>query len=581
MDLSHDIQEKVTFWLSNSQIAPESKAEIQTLLDQHDEKEIVDRFYRELDFGTGGLRGIIGAGNNRVNIYTIRKATQGLADYIKIQGRGENSVAIGFDSRRYSDIFAQEAASVFAANGIHCYLFSKLTPVPLLSFAVRETQSIAGISITASHNPKEYNGYKVYWEDGCQVIPPHDKNIIQHVNNIHTFDQIKRMAFHDAVEAGKVTRLDKEMNQKYYDAVLPLKVNPQFDPHIKIVYTAIHGSGNVPVRELLSQWGFTNVHVVQEQENPDPEFSTVSHPNPEDPAALDLAVQLAKRIDADIVMGTDPDCDRLAVVVNNDNNYNYLNGNQVGSLLTNYLLTSLSKAGRLPKNPMLIKTIVTSDLGAEIAKRHGVTVHETLTGFKYIGELINKYQDIEKSGQFVIGYEESYGYLIGTHARDKDAVISAALVAEMAAFYKMKNSNLVKELNHIYQSYGFYLEDLKTMTYKGKEGAEKIQAIMHQIRENPPLKLNDLPLTALSDYQTGFATTYNDQQEILDKVQLPLPSSNVLALKYGNDIKITARPSGTEPKIKYYFQCKGLDLETSQKTLEAAMQDFLFLVNPK
>ncbi len=572
--LSADIQAKIKEWTTDSYFDENTQNEIKELLENEQWDELTDRFYRELEFGTGGLRGIIGAGSNRMNPYIVRRATQGLASYILSQNAQTPCVAIGFDSRLYSDTFAEEAACVFAANGIRCHLYKTLRPVPLLSFAVRETNSIAGISVTASHNPKEYNGYKVYWNDGAQVTPPHDRSIIDQVNSIKSLRDVKTISLQDAISKDLIQYMDQDMDNAYFEAVKHLKVHQDFDTNYKLVYTPIHGSGNKPVQEILKRWGFTNISIVKEQEQPDPQFSTVDYPNPEDHKALDLAVKQAQKEDADMVMGTDPDCDRLAIALNNGKEFIYLNGNQVGSLLANYIITGLKNQNKMPANPLLVKTIVTSDLGMVIAKDHGVDVLDTLTGFKYIGEQIRILQDETKQKDFLLGYEESYGYLIGTHARDKDAVISAALVAEMGAYYKAQGSSILAELDKIYEKYGYYLEDLRTVTHKGKEGAEKIAQVMANLRKSPLTKVSDFSLTQMKDYQASQAYSCSAAGEISPSEEITLPKSNVIQLYYGDHLKITARPSGTEPKIKFYYQCQAESLTNSQELIKIADQTF-------
>ncbi len=573
--LTKEIQTQVDEWINNPNYSEQARKEIKSLLDQKNYQELTDRFYRNLDFGTGGLRGIIGAGTNRMNKYVIMKATQGLANYILSQkDHPSPSVAVACDSRLFSKEFAEETACVFAANNIKAYLYKDLRPVPFLSFAVRETNSIAGVSVTASHNPKEYNGYKVYWADGAQITPPHDKNIINQVNHITSLDQVKTTDLNSALQEGLIEYIDQDMDEAYFKTIRPLKVWDQYDTSLNIVYTPIHGSGNKPVRQALQKWGFTNVQVVKSQELPDSNFPTVDYPNPEDPKALDLAVKQARETGADLVIGTDPDCDRVAIAVNQNGNFTYFNGNEVGSLLAEYVIAGLHKQNRLPSNPMLVKTIVTSDLGAKVARAHQVESLDTLTGFKYIGELIKKYQDQKKTKNFVIGYEESYGYLVGTQARDKDGVVSAVMIAEMVAYYKSKGSNLVKELDRLSNQYGYHLEGLETVTHKGKEGAEKITLLMEALRKHPPKELAGLKPTKINDYQIQKSLTIDASCKISMESDIDLPKSNVLAFEFGPALKLTVRPSGTEPKIKHYFQCVTGSKEESQKLLENSKKDF-------
>ncbi len=503
-----------------------------------DKAEIEDRFYKDLEFGTGGLRGVMGAGANRMNRYTVAKATKGLADYLSTCFEGEKSVAIAYDSRNNSEEFAKAAASVLCAAGIKVFLFDTLMPTPVLSFAVRYHNCTAGVVITASHNPKEYNGYKVYDSKGCQLVPEYANKVISYVNAV---EDLKNIAFADLDESAKDGRLvyiGKETLEAFLAEVRKQSLyNKESD--LKIVYTALHGTGNIPVRRILEG---KNLSIVKEQELPDGNFSTVRSPNPEEKDALTLALKQAETENADIVIGTDPDCDRVGVGVRHNGEYTLLTGNQTGALLVDFVL----KFRNLPENAAVVKTIVTSGLGAAIAERHGATAIQTLTGFKYIGEKICRW---EESGEysFVFGYEESYGYLAGTHARDKDAVSASMLIAEMAAYYKNNGKTLIDALNGIYEEYGYYYDSLETIVLKGKEGAEKIRAAMETLRSNADSLFDDLKV--MFDYSKGIDD---------------LPKENVLRFDFSDGSWAAVRPSGTEPKLKMYFSVKGNDRQSAE-----------------
>lgn len=506
------------------------------------EKEIEDRFYKDLEFGTGGLRGIIGAGTNRMNKYTVRKATQGLANYIKRKGTEAmgKGVVIAYDSRHMSKEFSEEAALVLAANDIKAYVFEDLRPTPELSFAVRYLKAIAGIVITASHNPPAYNGYKVYGEDGAQVATKLAKDIMEEIQGIHDFYKSVSMDKEEALRGGLLQYIGEEIDNAYKEAVigqsLRRKEIQQVGDEVKIVFTPLHGTGNIPIRGVLEEIGFKRVLVVPEQELPDPDFSTVSYPNPEEKAAFQLAIDLAKKEDAHLIIGTDPDCDRVgAVVKNNEGEYVVLTGNQTGALLVDYILSAMKEQNRIPANAAVIKTIVTSEMGATIAKSFGVDVFNTLTGFKYIGEKIKEYEETNEK-TFIFGYEESYGYLSGTYARDKDAVVAAMLICEMAAYYFKKGMSLYEGLIELYEKYGYHLEDLKSITLAGKEGMEKIQNTMNAFRENSPAEIGGYQVKVVEDYLK----------------QDKLPKENVLKFLLEKNTWVALRPSGTEPKLKIY-----------------------------
>ena len=534
-----------------------------------DEREIEDRFYRQLEFGTGGLRGVIGAGTNRMNIYTVRKATQGLANYIVSQGGQEKGVAIAYDSRRMSPEFARETALCLNANGIRTYLFESLRPTPELSFAVRELGCIAGIVITASHNPREYNGYKVYWEDGAQITPPHDRNILDEVAKVTEFSQVKTMEEDEARVCGLFQVIGTAFDDLYLKMLKEQSIHPEIikeaAQEMKIVYTPLHGTGNIPVRRILKELGFAKVYVVEEQKAPDGNFPTVAYPNPEDEKAWELAIQLAKRIDADIVLATDPDADRLGVYAKDADTGEYVSftGNMSGMLIAEYILRERKKTDTMPENPALVETIVTTDMAKAIAADYHTALIEVLTGFKYIGEQIRLFEE-QKSFNYVFGLEESYGCLAGTYARDKDACVAVMLLCEAAAYYKSKNMTLWDAMMDMYERYGYYREGLKTLTLKGIDGAEKIRRMMKEQRENPPKELGGLKVLAVRDYQ---ADTRKDMMTG-EVTATGLPASDVLYYELSDDAWCCVRPSGTEPKIKYYFGVKGNSLEDSKIKLE-------------
>ena len=554
-------------WCTNPYFDENTKAELAAIKDN--QAEIEDRFYRQLEFGTGGLRGVIGAGTNRMNIYTVRQATQGLANYILSQNGQEKGVAIAHDSRIMSTEFADEAALCLNANGIKAYVFDSLRPTPELSFAVRELGCISGIVITASHNPREYNGYKVYWEDGAQITPPHDKNILAEVAKVTSFDQVKTMKKEDAVAAGLYKVIGKEIDDRYMEELKKQSIHPEvikeMAKDIKIVYTPLHGTGNLPVRRVLKELGFEQVYVVKEQELPDGNFPTVSYPNPESPKAFELALKLAKEVDADIVLATDPDADRLGVYCKDTKTGEYVTftGNMSGMLIAEYILRERTKNGTMPENPALVETIVTTDMAKAIAKAYNVALIEVLTGFKYIGEQIKFF---EQSGahNYVFGLEESYGCLAGTYARDKDACVAVMMLCEVAAYYKQQGKTLWDAMVDMYEEYGYYKEGLATMTLKGIDGAKEIQTMMTNFRENPPKELGGFKVLAVRDYKADVRVDLVSGE----KSATGLPSSNVLYYELENNAWCCVRPSGTEPKIKFYFGVKGTSLEDAAKKLE-------------
>ena len=509
-----------------------------------DEKEIEDRFYKELEFGTGGLRGIMGAGPNRMNRYTIAKATKGYADYLKSRFQGEISVAIAYDSRNNSRYFSEVAAGVLSANGIKVYIYDTLMPTPVLSFTAKYLGCNGGIVLTASHNPKEYNGYKIYDEKGCQLVPQYASQVIEYVNAVTDLKSVEVDDFNSAVESGKIVVIGDEVLEAFLNEVKKQSIYTE-KSDIKIVYTPLHGTGNIPVRKAIDGM---NVSVVKSQELPDGNFSTVRSPNPEEKDALTIAIEQARTENADIVLGTDPDCDRVGIAVLHNGEYVLMTGNQVGALLVDFVLSN--RQDTLNEKSTLVKTIVTSEVGADIARSYGLQVVDTLTGFKYIGEQIGKYE-ISGDNEFVIGYEESYGYLVGAHARDKDAVVSSMLICQMAAFHKNNGRTLVDALNEIYAKYGFYLDALDTFVLKGKDGAEKIQSIMTDMRENGKSLFHNIK--DVLDYSKGIDD---------------LPKENVLKYTFTDGSWIAIRPSGTEPKLKVYYSMCGETKEIATEKLE-------------
>ena len=561
-------------WCTDPYFDDETKKELLAIKD--DKAEIEDRFYRQLEFGTGGLRGVIGAGTNRMNIYTVRQATQGLANYIISQNGQSKGVAIAYDSRIMSKEFADEAALCLNANGIKAYVFPSLRPTPELSFSVRELHCISGIVITASHNPREYNGYKVYWEDGAQITPPHDKNILAEVAKVTEVSAVKTMDKDEAVKAGLYNVIGEDIDDKYMEQLKKQSIHPdiikKMAKDIKIVYTPLHGTGNLPVRRVLKELGFEKVIVVPEQEKPDGNFPTVSYPNPESPAAWELALALAKKEDADIVLATDPDADRLGVYCKDTKTGEYVSftGNMSGMLIAEYILRERKATGTMPENPALVETIVTTDMAKVIAADYGVKLIEVLTGFKYIGEQIRLFEK-NHTYNYVFGLEESYGCLAGTYARDKDACVAVMMLCEVASYYKSQGKTLWDAMVDMYEKYGYFKEGLETLTLKGIDGAEQIQNIMTDMRNNPPKELGGYKVVAVRDYK-------EDTRKDLatgEVTKTGLPTSNVLYYELTDNAWCCVRPSGTEPKIKFYFGVKGTSLADAEKKLEAVREDML------
>lgn len=569
--MDENVKKNYEYWCTSPIFDDATKSELKSL--EGNEDEIFDRFYIELEFGTGGLRGVIGAGTNRMNFYTVGKATQGLANFINKQGAAAKGVAIAFDSRRMSPEFADTAACVLAANGIKAYIFDSLRPTPELSFALRTLGCTAGIVVTASHNPPEYNGYKVYWEDGAQITAPKDAQIIGEVNAIKDYAEIKKMTTEEAKAAGLYEVIGKEIDDKYMEALKKLVLHPeaikQMASSLKIVYTPLHGTGNVPVRRVLKELGFEQVTVVPEQELPDGNFPTVSYPNPEDKKAFALALDLAKKVDADLVLATDPDADRLGVYAKDTKTgeYKVFTGNMSGMLICEYEMSQKKALGILPDNGALVTTIVSSNMAQAVAKEYGMKFIECLTGFKYIGEQI-KFFEQTGSNEYVFGFEESYGCLVGTHARDKDAVVAVMALCEAAAYYKTQGITLWDQMLNIYNKYGYYKEDLFTMTFKGADGAKKMQDMMDAYRKNTPKQVGAYKVLRLRDYKNDVITDLATGET----TPTGLPKSNVLYFELENDAWFCVRPSGTEPKIKFYAGIKGTSLEDSAKKLDELME---------
>lgn len=574
-----DYKELYKDWLENPYFDENTKAELKEI--QQDEKEIKERFYKELEFGTAGLRGIIGAGTNRMNIYTVRKTTQGLANYIAAVNGQAKGVAIAYDSRRMSPEFAKEAALCLAANGVKAYIFETLRPTPELSFAVRELGCIAGINITASHNPPEYNGYKVYWEDGAQITPPHDSGIMAEVRKVVNYNEVKTMDEEAAKAAGLFAVIGKEIDDAYMEALKSQVIHADaikaMAKELKIVYSPLHGTGNIPARRVLKELGFENVYVVKEQELPDGEFPTVSYPNPEADEAFELGLKLAKEVDADLVLATDPDADRLGVRVKDSKTgeYHTLTGNMSGCLLADYELGQKKEVyGKLPEDGAVISTIVTTNMAAAIAKHYGVEFIEVLTGFKYIGQQILGFETKGK-GSYLFGFEESYGCLIGTHARDKDAIVATMALCEAAAYYKTKGMTLWDAMVAMYEKYGYYKDDIQSITLKGIEGLEKIQTILENLRKNPPTEIGTYKVLSARDYKADTVVNM-ETKEVTDT---GLPSSNVLYYDLNDDAWVCVRPSGTEPKIKIYYGIKGTSLQDADEKSAALGADVKKLID--
>lgn len=576
-----DTMQKAQEWANNKYYSEESRGEIQTLINENNTKEIEERFYREIEFGTGGLRSILGAGTNRMNIYNIRKATQALAgevlDHCNKNNISTPKVAISYDSRKFSFEFAKETAAVMAANGIKAFIYNRLNPVALLSFSVRYHAAQAGVMVTASHNPPEYNGYKVYWNDGAQVTPPNDKNIITRYNNLTSFDQVKVMDFDEAVAKEMIIWVGEKVENKYFEAILSKAINPDFALNnggdLKIVYTPIHGTGLIPCLRALSDLGFKNVEVVKEQAQPDSRFPTVKSPNPENPEALAMAVELMNKTNSDIVLGSDPDTDRLGVALKHNGEIVYLNGNQIGILMLEYIFGSLKSQNKLPKNSYFVKTIVTTPLQDVIASHYGVETFNTLTGFKWICGLMNKMEIQHPEKNFIFATEESFGYLPHNYVRDKDGVASVTLMSEVALHYKKQGLNLVQALDKIYEKYGFSMEELLNLNYYGKEGSEKISRIMAHFRTLKPESLCGYKINVIEDYEEKVTLNLVTNEE----VKLDFPKSNVIGYHFEGGSRLYLRPSGTEPKIKFYIMINEAEGSLDEKRANALVKVNKFL----
>jgi len=568
-----DINALYNEWLEKATVDPDLKAELESIKGNDD--EILDRFYRSLEFGTAGLRGVIGAGTNRMNIYTVGRATQGLADYLNAN-YDNPSVAIGYDSRIKSDLFSKEAASVLAANGVKVYIYDELEPTPCLSYAIRYYHTQSGIIITASHNPAKYNGYKCYNPNGYQMTDEEAAEAYEYIQKVDYFTGIKKVDFDDAVNAGKIEFIGEKVINSFLDEVQKQCINPEIvkNADLKVIYTPLNGTGNKPVRAILDRIGVKSVYVVPEQEYPDGNFPTCPFPNPEIKQVFEIGLEMNRKIGADILLATDPDCDRVGIAVpDKTGELVLMSGNEVGAMLLNYILSQRLEKGTLPKSAIAVKSFVSTDLAEVIAKKYNCTFKNLLTGFKYIGELITNLEKEGRASDFVMGFEESYGYLAGTHARDKDAVVASMLICEMAAYYKTKNMNLVDVMNSLYDKFGYYCNEVKSYTFEGAQGMEKMAQIMDTLRQNPPKTIGDFIVTAVSDYKTSKITFTDGKEE-----KIELPKSNVLAFALENGNKVIVRPSGTEPKIKAYLTAIGNDKESASKiakTLESAADEFM------
>lgn len=575
-----DSLEKYRFWMANDYFDIDTRNELKNI--ENDQTEIEERFYRDLEFGTGGLRGIIGAGTNRMNIYTVRKASQGLAVYIlkNIAAAAEKGIVIAYDSRHMSPEFAMEAACVFAANGVKAWLFDELRPTPELSFAVRYLKAAAGIVITASHNPKQYNGYKVYGEDGAQLSLEGSEAVLEEIEKISDITVIVPLKKTEAMAKGLLTTIGSELDDAYINSLKTLSINPEVIKKsagkLKIVYTPLHGTGNKPVRRILKETGFGDVIIVKEQELPDPEFSTIKYPNPEERDSFKLAIALAEKENVDLIIGTDPDCDRVGVVTRNtEGEYVVLTGNQTGSLLFEYILSQKKQRGNLPANGFAVKTIVTSELARAIADNYGIELIEVLTGFKFIGE---KIKELDEFGdrKYLFGFEESYGYLAGTFARDKDGVVACMLIVEMAAYYSSRGLSLYDGLEELFRKYGYYIEGINSFTLEGKEGTEKIQAAMETLRKEKPSTFGTLEASVLRDYQTQSKFDLTEGTV----TRLDLPQSNVLYYEMKDGSWFCIRPSGTEPKIKIYYGVSEAIQEKAVRKLDLLKENVLSVIKP-
>ena len=572
MTLDSKIKSQADYWASAEVFDADTRKEIKDLIDKNDDAEITERFYRDLEFGTGGLRGILGAGTSRMNVYNIRKASFALASYIREAcGDSGSKIAISYDSRRYSREFAQATAEVMAGCGIKAFITKELRPVPMLSYMVRHFGCNAGVCVTASHNPPEYNGFKVYWETGGQVVPPHDGSIISKYKSITSYEEVQYMPFAEGVAKEMIIEVGDDLDKPYFEKVSELSFNRNGRDDFKIVYSPLHGTGGMPVTRALESFGFKDVVVVPEQSKPDGNFPTVKSPNPEDRSALEMSVQLGQKLNADLVLATDPDADRIGMAVLENGEYKFFNGNQIGSLLVDYVLRAMQESNSLPENPLVIKTIVTTDLQTKIAAHYGAHCDETLTGFKWICQLIEDYETGARTPKrnYVCGGEESYGFLAGSFVRDKDAVIACAIAAEMVAVYKSEGFVLSDVLDQIYRRHGVYLEDLYTLTLPGMAGAEKIKLMMDRLRKDPPKEIAGIKVEKMRDL-SNCKEYILGQDGYKEGDTIPLPSSNVLQFLLSDGTKVSTRPSGTEPKIKFYFSVtRPCSKDTGQEKLNA------------
>lgn len=566
-------KETYTRWLNSPAVDKQTKAELKAI--SNDEKEIEERFYRELEFGTAGMRGIIGAGTNRINVYNVRRASMGVAKYVNDEGAdaANAGVLIGYDTRNFSRIFAEETAKVLTANGVKVYLFPIVHSVPEVSFGIRELKCAAGVMITASHNPKEYNGYKVYGPDGGQLPPEAADVVVKAIDSYDVFDDVKLITLDEAKAKGLLEIPGKELDDKFIAAVMKQQLNPEAVKEVadtfKIIYTPFHGTGSRPVQTVLKKIGFKNLIVVKEQDNEDGNFPTVKSPNPENKEGFTIAIELAKQNDVDVIIGTDPDCDRVGIVVRDaEGIYRTLTGNQTGALLVDYVLRSRKEKGTLPENGVVIKTIVTTELAAAIAESYGMEIMNVLTGFKYIGEKMTEFANTGNH-TYLIGFEESYGYLVGDHARDKDGVVASMLIAEMAAYYKTKGKSLYEALQDIYKKYGYYAEKTVSVTMPGKDGMEKMSSMLVDLRENPPVKIGGMNVVLYTDYQSQ---TIKDARGGVSPLK-GLPKANVLKYNLSDDKSyFMIRPSGTEPKIKIYLGTFADNMSSAETTIETILE---------
>lgn len=544
-------KELYSLWCENAKADPDLCAELESI--KNDEEAINDRFYRDLEFGTGGLRGVIGAGTNRMNVYTVKRATQGFADYLNQEYKNP-SVAVSYDSRIKSDVFSKAAAEVLAANGIKVHIYSELMPTPCLSFAVRQLKCQGGIMVTASHNPAKYNGYKVYGDDGCQITLRGAEIILNKINSLDIFNDVKSADFDEEVAKGNISYIGNDVIEAFYEKVLAEGINTELcaTSGLKVVYTPLNGTGNKPVREILKRIGITDVTVVKEQENPDGNFTTCPYPNPEIREALEVGLRYCNDIKPDLLLATDPDCDRVGIAVPDGDGYALFSGNEVGAMLLEYIASQRIEKGTMPENPVAVKTIVTTDIVNSIGKEYGVEIIDVLTGFKFIGEQIAVLEAKGEENRYIFGFEESYGYLSGGYVRDKDAVNASMLICEMAAYYRTKGISLIQARENMYKKYGMFYQTLYSFTFEGESGMKKMDSIMTELRENPPMSIAGMPVVRFDDYKASTSKNIASGEV----TEITLPKSNVLAFFLEGGSKVIVRPSGTEPKIKTYLTAK-------------------------